>query len=93
MPGRAALVGLVHGDVQARVADRQARGREAPAVAQLDQDRDRGQRADAVVAHQRAAADLAARVDAQLAIDRRQLHVERVDHRQRDGDVLARDLG
>jgi hypothetical protein len=45
--------------------------------------------ADAVVAHQRPAARLAARVEPQLARDRRRLRVERVDHRQRDGDLLA----
>ena len=47
--GGAGLVGLVHGDVQAGVADRFARGREAAGVAELGEDRDGGQRADAVV--------------------------------------------
>jgi hypothetical protein len=36
---------------------------------------------------------VAARVGAQLAIDRGDLDVERVDHRQRDGDLLTRGLG
>ena len=56
----------------------------------LGEDRDRGQRADAVLAHQGPAAGLAARVGAQLAVQRRELSVVGVDHRQRDGDLLAR---
>jgi hypothetical protein len=63
------------------------------AVAEFGEDRDRGQRADPVVGHQRAAPRLAARVGAQLRVDRRKLDVERVDHRQRDRDLLARGLG
>jgi hypothetical protein len=39
---------------------------------------------------QRLASRLAARVGAQLLVERRQLGVERVDHRQRDRDLLAR---
>jgi hypothetical protein len=64
---RAALVGLMHGDVQAGVADGVARGGEPARVAEPGEDRDRRQRPDAVVAHQRPAAGLAARVGAQLA--------------------------
>jgi hypothetical protein len=45
------------------------------------------------VGHQRPAADLPARVGAQLAIQRSDLHVERVDHRHRNGDLLARGVG
>ena len=50
VPGGAALVGLMDGDVQPGVADGVARGGEAPRVAELGEDRDRGQLADAVVA-------------------------------------------
>ena len=77
-------------DVQAGVADRLAAGAEAARVAELGEDRDRGELADAVEPHQRLAAGLAARVAAQLGGDRRLLGVERVDHRQRDRDLLAR---
>src|SRR5215217_7985576 len=90
LPGRAALIGLVDGDVQAGVTHRVPRRGESPGVAELGQDRDRGQRADAVARHQRAAARLAAPVGAQLARQRLRLGVQRVDDRQRDRDLLAR---
>ena len=45
---------------------------------------------DPVVGHQRLAAGLATRIRSQLAINRRQLRVERVDHPQPDRDLLAR---
>jgi hypothetical protein len=49
-PARGALgVRLRDGDVEAGVADRLARAREPRGVAELGQERDRGQRADAVV--------------------------------------------
>jgi hypothetical protein len=70
VPGRAALIGLVDDDVQAGVTDGEPRGGEAARVAELGQDRDGGQRADAVVRHQRPAARLAAPVGAQLARER-----------------------
>jgi hypothetical protein len=41
------------------------------------------------VAHQRPTAGLVARVEPQLTRDRRRLRVERVDHHQRDSDLLA----
>jgi hypothetical protein len=91
--GGAALIGLMHGDVQPAVADRQARGREAPAVAQLGEDRHRAKLADPVVAHQRPTADLAASVATQRQVQRGDLHLERVDHQQRDRDLLTRGLG
>src|SRR5215218_260094 len=81
MPGRAAPVGLVDGDVQAGIADRVTRRGEAPRVAELGQDRDRRHLADAELAHQRAAAWLPARITAQLPVERRELAVERRDHR------------
>ena len=67
-----------------------ARGGEPGAVTELGEDRDRGQPPDPVVRHQRLAPGLAARVGAQLLVERRDLHLERVDHRQRDRDLLAR---
>jgi hypothetical protein len=51
--GRAAPVGLFDGDVEAGVADGVARGAKPPGVAELGEDRDRGQVADAVVGHLR----------------------------------------
>src|SRR5215210_1202726 len=76
VPGGAALVGLVDGDVQPGVADGATRGGEAPCVAEFGEDRHGGQLADAVVAHERPAAWLAAGVEAQLAGDRRRQAVE-----------------
>ena len=76
-------------DVQAGVTDRLPAGAEAARVAELGEDRDRGQLTDAVKAHQRATSGLAARVATQLARDRRRLGIERVDHRQRDRDLFA----
>jgi hypothetical protein len=87
---RATRVGLVDGDVQAGVAHGLARGGEAARVAELGEDRDRRQRADPVVAHQRAAAGLALGVLAQLLVQRHELGVVGVDQGKRDGDLLAR---
>jgi hypothetical protein len=56
----------VDGDVHAGVAERLARRGETARVAELGEDRDRRQRPDAVVAHQRPAAGLALGVVAQL---------------------------
>ena len=84
------LIGLVHGDVHPGVPDRETGRGEAGAVTQLGQDRDRDQRPDPVVSHERLAPGLPARVRAQLPVQRRQLPVERVDHRQRDRNRLAR---
>src|SRR4051794_39419810 len=49
-----------------------------------------GQLAHAVEAHQRLAAGLAAGEPAQLALQRGDLRVDRVDHPERDMDPLAR---
>jgi hypothetical protein len=60
---------------------------------QLGHDRDRAQLPDPVAGvDQRRAARLGPRVDAQLTGQRRELALERVDHRDRDGDLLARGL-
>jgi hypothetical protein len=67
-------------------------GREAAGVTELGNDRDRGQRADPIVGHQRFASRLATRERAQLFIQRSDLLVKRVDHRQRNSDLLARAL-
>jgi hypothetical protein len=45
------------------------------------------------VGHQRTAAHLAARIGAQLSVERSDLRLERVDHRDRDRDLLARRRG
>src|SRR5215213_10869302 len=81
------------GDVQARVTDRLSAGAEAARVAELGEDRDRGQLTDAVETHQRAATGLATRVATQLVRDAGRLTVERVDHRQRDRDLFAGRIG
>jgi hypothetical protein len=86
----ASLIGLVHGDVQAGEPDRLARGREPLGVAELGQDRDRGQLPNPELAQQRFAARLVARERTLPLIQWGQLNVERVDHFQRDGDLLAR---
>src|SRR5918997_2339098 len=62
VPGRAAPVGLVDGDVQADIADRVARAREAARVTELGEDRDRRHLANPELAHQRTASRLAARI-------------------------------
>ena len=72
MPG-AAPVGLVDRDVQPGVAHRLPRGGESPAVTELGKDRDRRQLADPVMGIQRPASRLAARVDPQLLVQRRDL--------------------
>jgi hypothetical protein len=62
VPGRAVIVGLVDGDIQAAVADDIARVLKAADVAELGEDGDRGQAADAVdPLDQRTAARLFAR--------------------------------
>src|SRR5579862_3184823 len=93
MTGRASLVRLRDGDIEAGIAERAPRGAEAARIAELAQDRDRGQLADPVVAHQRLAARLEARVGAQLTLDRLQLTPDLVDHPQRDVDLQPRRLG
>ena len=61
-----------------------------PGIAELGEDRDRAQLADSVVrGDQRLAPGLPAGIVTQLLRGRGELHVERVDHRQRDGDLLA----
>src|SRR6266542_4211097 len=71
--GRALVVGLVDGDVQAGVADGVVRGGEAAAIAELGQDRGRADWPDPVQAlNQRATAGLAAGIGAQLAVERRE---------------------
>jgi hypothetical protein len=79
--------------MKARVADRDAAVLKPAGVAELGEDGDRGQLPDAIVRDQRVAAGLPARVRAQLLVDRRELGVERVDHRDRDHDLLACGLG
>ena len=67
MPGRAVIVGLVDGDVQAGVAHDVAGVLKAADVAELGEDRDRGQLADSVdLLDQRPAARLFARDRVQL---------------------------
>src|SRR5215207_1646696 len=83
MAGAALLVSLVHGDVQAGEAHGLTRGGEAPRVAELGEDRARDPRADPVVAHQRAAARLPAGERLEIAIERSELRVDVLDHRQR----------
>ena len=91
MPGRAVCVGLFDGDVQAAVADDVTGVLKPAGVAELGEDRDRGQPADPVKrGDQRLAAGLPLRVVVQSSGERRDLHVERVDHRDGDGDLLAR---
>ena len=92
MTGSATLIGLVHGDVHPGVAHRVPGGREPLHVAELGEDRDRGQRPDPVMGHQCLAPGLAARIGAQLLGDLAQLHLERVDHRDSDRYLLARAL-
>jgi hypothetical protein len=84
--GRAPLIGGVHGDVQSSETDSFSRGGEAAGVAELGEDRHRGELADPVVDHQRLAARLAAGVAAQLLVERRELAVQRIDHGQRHGE-------
>ena len=90
MTARAALVGLVHGDVQAGEADRVTGGGEPAGVAELGQDRHRGQLPDPELGQQRLAARLVAREGPQALVHRSELDVQRVDHRQRERDLLTR---
>ena len=80
----------MHADVDAGHPDRLARRRQATDVAELAERDQRGQLAHPVEAHQRLAAGLAARELAQLALQRSDLRLDRVDHRQRDLDPFAR---
>ena len=73
--------------------NRLARGRQPLHVAELTQRDQRGQLAHPVETHQRLAAGLAARQCAQLALQRGDLGVDRVDHRERDLDSFARVVG
>jgi hypothetical protein len=57
---------------------------------ELGEDRDRRQRSDPVVAHQRPAAGLALGIVAQLLVQRSELRVVGVDLGERDRDLLAR---
>src|SRR5947209_16844325 len=77
-------------DVKARVADRLARGGEPACVAELGEDRDRGQMTDPVETHQRLAAWLAPGIGTQLLVHRRELRIQRADHLQCDPYLLAR---
>ena len=91
MPGRAVLVGLFDGDVQAAVADDVTGVLKPAGVAELGEDRDRRQLADAVdLIDQRPAAGLLACIGAQREIERGELQVDRVDHLKRDRELLAR---
>ena len=91
--GGAAAVGLRHRDVHPGVADCTPRGAKAPRVAQLGEDRHRGQLTDPVVGLQRPAAGLAAGVGAQLTVKRAEALFEAVDYREPDLDLGARRLG
>jgi hypothetical protein len=94
MPRRAPLIGLADGDVQARVAHGVAGVLKPAGVAELGEDRDRCQLADPVdLISQRSAPGLLAGVLAQGEIKRAQLQIDRVDHRQRDGELLAAAAG
>ena len=93
MPAAATHVGFVDGDVQAGAAHRLLGGGEASGVAELGDDRRRNERADAVVAHQRPAARLAASEAPQLKIEGVDLVAEVLDDAQRDGDLLLGDRG
>src|SRR5438093_66610 len=64
--------------------------REAADVAELAEDGGGNQLADPVLAEQRLATALTAGEAAQLALERRQLGIEGIDHRQPDPDALAR---
>jgi hypothetical protein len=67
---------------------------EAAGVAELGEDRDRGQLPDSVdLIDQRPAAGLFARIPAEIAVERDQLRIDRVDDLQRDLDLLARRRG
>jgi len=83
----------MHRDIQPGIPDGLARRRESVGVAELSEDRDRGQPADPELTHRRSAARLAARKRAQLLVQRRELNIERIDHLQRDRDLLARSGG
>jgi hypothetical protein len=71
----------MHADLDAGHPDRLAPGRQPLHIAELTQRDQRGQLAHAVQTHQRLAAGLAARELAQLALERGDLRVDRVDHR------------
>src|ERR1700682_1847203 len=90
MAGASVLVGLIDRDVDPGVADRLTRGGESSAVAELGKDRDRRQLTDPVMAHQRAAPQLATRIAAQLLVKRRDLGAQCIDHRDSDRDLLTR---
>src|SRR6201989_3281031 len=88
--GGAVIVGLVDGEVQAAIPGDVAGVLKAADIAELGEDRDRGQRAHSVdLVDQRAAARLFARDRVQLRIERDELEVERVDDRKRDVELLA----
>src|SRR6266508_5537473 len=70
-----------------------ARARQARDVAELAEQCRCDQLADPWLAHQRLAAWLAAGEAAQPAFERRELDLDRLDHRERDGDPLAGGLG
>jgi hypothetical protein len=80
-------------DVDAGHPDGLAGRRQPPDVAELAERDQRGQLAHPIEAHQRSTAGLATRELAQLALQRRDLGVDSVDHRQRDLDPLTRVLG
>lgn len=76
---------------QPRVTDRVARVLKAAGIAELGKDRDRRQLTDAVdLIDQRPAPGLLAGILAQRAIERAELQVDRVDHPERDRELLAR---
>jgi hypothetical protein len=77
-------------DVDAGHPDGRARRAQASDVCELAECDQRGQFAHSLKTHQRPAAGLAARELTQLTLKRRDLGVDRVDHRQRDFDRFAR---
>lgn len=79
----------MHGDVEPGEAHGLAGGGKAAGVAELGKDRARDLWADAVVAHERAAAGLAAGERPELTIEWGELRVDVLDDGQGDRDLLA----
>jgi hypothetical protein len=78
---------------QAGVADELAGGREAGDVADFGGDVSPSSSATPGSGHQQPGAFVGPRQRPQLALDRRQLAVEAVDHREQRGQRVAPDLG
>jgi hypothetical protein len=65
----------------------------AAGVTEFGENRDRRQRPDPEVAHQGAAAGLTLGIVAQPGVERDELRLDRIDERERGGDLLARVAG